>query len=231
MINVLQLAAGQGSRFIGYSELPKPFIDVNGKPMFVRAVESIGIEDANYHYLFQRKHINNYNPNQYINGQIHSIDYYTDGAATSAYHVIKNSPHRNQGWLIIDCDGIIKWNKKIDSINSGIFVEHHPWDSKSSYSYVDIDSSDILCTAEKQCISDYRNSGQYYWSSGDLFCECYEFYRDNGLRTLNEFYLSTLYNAAIKLGERVRSIQIDRFINMGTPDDLKRYLEELKNEN
>jgi hypothetical protein len=42
--------------------------------------------------------------------------------------------------------------------------------------------------------------------------------------------MSTLYNAAIKLGERVRSIQIERFINMGTPDDLKRYLEETNNE-
>ncbi len=228
MINVLQLAAGQGSRFVGYSESPKPFINIAGKPMFLHAIESINIEDANYHYLFQRKHLNNYNPAQYVQGQIHSIDYYTDGAATSAYHVIKNSPYRHQGWLVVDCDGIINWSKKIDSRNSGIFVEYHPWDSKSSYSYVDKDSRDILCTAEKQCISDYRNSGQYYWSSGDLFCECYEFYRDNGLRTLNEFYMSTLYNAAIKLGERVCSIQIDRFINLGTPDDLRSYYKEIQ---
>lgn len=230
MTNVLMLAAGKGSRFKHTTNFPKPFISINNEPMFVHALKGIGLKDVKYHFLFQETVAKKFQPEKYVDGTIHTIDAFTDGAASSAYKVLKNSPNIKQGWLIVDCDGIINWNKKFDCTQSGIFTDTHPWDPRSSYSYVDTDNN-ILCTAEKQCISRYRNTGQYYWNSGELFCECYEFYKHHNIQTLNEYYISTLYNVAIQLGETVKNIPVNRYDSVGTPDALELYLEKFLNEN
>ena len=49
MINIVIPMAGLGSRFVkkGY-EKPKPFIDVNGKPMIVRVLENLSYPNAKY---------------------------------------------------------------------------------------------------------------------------------------------------------------------------------------
>ena len=50
--------AGQGSRFAkaGY-EKPKPFIDVDGKPMIVRVLENLAYPDARYILIARREHM------------------------------------------------------------------------------------------------------------------------------------------------------------------------------
>jgi len=226
MINVLQLAAGKGSRFADYSDLPKPFINVDGMPMFKRAFESLGLQDVRYHILFQQEHVNLYNPKQYVpTATIHTIDYYTDGAATSANYVISNSEYKIQPWLIIDCDFIIDWDMQTLPACSAVFVEEHAWDVKSSYSKIDQDGN-ISCVAEKQPISQYRNTGHYYWETGNLFCESYNFYKTNDIRILNEFYISPLYNYAIQTGHKVKPVAVNKYLPIGTPADLEKYLNE-----
>ena len=226
MINVLQLAAGQGSRFSEYSELPKPFIKVDGIPMFFRAYDSMNLidEDVRYHILFQETHVEKYNPQRYVpHAHIHTIDHYTDGAATSAMTVINNSEFRNEPWLIIDCDFILEWDGEWNPEHSGVFVHHiEQWETKSSYSAIDNDNN-VVAVAEKQPISNYRNTGHYYWNTGDLFCESYNYYLDNNIRILNECYMAPLYNAAIRMGNTVKAIQVDDYIPIGTPADLEKY--------
>ena len=91
MINVLQLASGKGSRFTEYSTVPKPFIKVDGIPMFLRAYDSMDLDyldNIRYHVLFQESHVEQHNPQRYApDAHIHTIDHYTDGAATSAMSV------------------------------------------------------------------------------------------------------------------------------------------------
>ena len=56
-INILIPAAGAGSRFAkeGYTK-PKPFIDVLGKPMIVRVLENLKVDDAHYIIILQKSH-------------------------------------------------------------------------------------------------------------------------------------------------------------------------------
>ncbi len=56
-INILIPAAGAGSRFAkeGYIK-PKPFIDVLGKPMIVRVLENLKVDDAHYIIILQKSH-------------------------------------------------------------------------------------------------------------------------------------------------------------------------------
>lgn len=223
MINVLQLAAGKGSRFKDYIDIPKPFIPVDGVPMFQRAYESLGLSDVRYHLLCQESHAQEYNPVQYNENMIlHTIDYYTDGAATSAYSVIAYSPFKHEPWLIIDCDFIIVGKINLPDSN-GIIVEKKPWDPKSSYSYIG-DDCRIKCVAEKQPISEFRNTGQYLFETGELFCRAYEFYRENNLLSQGEFYIAPLYNYVVQHSD-VFPINISKYIPIGTPRDLEHYNE------
>ena len=58
MINIVIPMAGQGSRFAkaGY-EKPKPFIDVDGKPMIVRVLENLAYPDARYILIARKEHM------------------------------------------------------------------------------------------------------------------------------------------------------------------------------
>jgi dTDP-glucose pyrophosphorylase len=230
MVNVLQLAAGKGSRFKDHTAIPKPFIDVDGYPMFLRAFKSLNLHNIRYHLLCQEEHVKKYNPARYVNDAIiHTLDYYTDGAATSAYSVISCSMFKHEPWLIVDCDFIIKWNGVINLNSNGIFVEYKPWDPKSSYSYID-DSNMIKAVAEKQPISNFRNTGQYLFESGYLFCDAYDFYKKNKISSNGEFYIAPLFNYIIINGHSVTPINIDNYTPIGTPMDLETY-NETKNTN
>lgn len=224
MINVLQLAAGKGSRFKDYTDVPKPFIPVDGKPMFLTSYESLGLENVRYHLLCQKSHVEKYNPMQYKEDMIlHSLDYYTDGAATSAYSVIAYSAFKSEPWLIIDCDFIMHWNPVLPENSSACLVEKKQWDIKSSYSVVVNDN--IVAIAEKQPISMYRNTGQYLFETGELFCEAYEFYKEREMLSSGEFYIAPLFNFIIQKGSTVKALKVDEYIPIGTPSDLEKYNE------
>src|ERR1700712_4646480 len=58
MINIVIPMAGLGSRFAkeGY-EKPKPFIDVDGKPMISRVIENLYYPDAHYTLIGRKEHL------------------------------------------------------------------------------------------------------------------------------------------------------------------------------
>jgi NDP-sugar pyrophosphorylase family protein len=232
MLNVLQLCAGKGSRFAEYSQTPKPFLDVHGDPMFVAAIKSLNLgNDVRHHFLFQERALTQYKPSQYVDGLFYGIDHYTDGAATSAAYVIRNNKFRHEPWLIVDCDFIVSYDsttfKSVYNHTNCIFVQNRSFDIKSSYSCVD-SNMNILGVAEKQPISRYRNSGQYHWVSGDVFIQSYDFYTDNGLVSLGEYYTAPLYNYAIQNGIPTMAIEVDSFTPIGTPMDYERYIHEIR---
>lgn len=223
-LNILQLCAGKGSRFADFTETPKPFIDVNGKQMFTYALDSLNIPegtDVRYHLLFQEKHVSTYNP-QYKDATVYSIDYYTDGAATSASHVIANSEYIDEQWLIVDCDFVL--NLDFNSFRSEtvdrsvILVEPSQWDKKSSYSCVD-ETMRVHGVAEKQPISKFRNTGQYHFQSGTIFMEAYNFFKNSDMTSEGEFYIAPLYNYIIQSGKTVKAFEVNKFNPIGTPKD------------
>ena len=216
-INVLVLAAGQGSRFKEYTNIPKPFINVLGMPMYEHALSFLNIKNEyETHLLFQEE----YAPTS--KHTVHTINRYTEGAAESAYTVVQK--HKNEPWLIMDCDAVIETDS-IEYNHSSILVELvSTFDTRASYSL--IHNNKILCTAEKQVISKNRNVGVYFWSSGEVFCESYEYARSIEYKINNEYYISPLYNIAIRNGENVIPTFVNRFVPIGVPTDLEKYINE-----
>ena len=215
-INVLVLAAGKGSRFKNYTNIPKPFIDVKGVPMFLHALSFLNISNpVNVHVLFQKSMLYKFDIPKDI--KVHTINHFTEGAAESAYYVIKN--YKDSAWLILDCDAVIQTNK-LTLDESCILVESQSeFDPRASYSY--IDNNQILCTAEKQVISNNRNVGMYFWSSGKIFCDSFEYAKTIQYKVNNEYYISPLYNIAIQKGEKVIPKYVNKFIPIGVPEDLE----------
>ena len=231
MLNVLQLCAGKGSRFKSMSDVPKPFIHLNGVPMFQSAIDSLGFKTARIHYLFQETHVKEYNPAQYINEKdiVHTVNHYTSGAATSATIVVRDSEYRHEPWLIVDCDFMLNtpydsadYEAVLNSSNESVsMVQYAPWDVAGSY--VCLVDSKIIGVAEKQPISKYKNTGHYHWSTGDMLIDAYDFYLENDLMSNGEFYIAPLYNYLIQNDIPCSVYFTKGFIPIGTPADYKEY--------
>jgi HAD superfamily hydrolase (TIGR01509 family) len=113
-VTVLIPMAGAGSRFAkeGY-KLPKPLIDVNGKPMIQRVVENLNI-DGNYVFVVQKEHYENYNLGTILplivpGCKIVQTQGLTEGAACTtllAKEFINNDDHL----LIANSDQFVEWD-------------------------------------------------------------------------------------------------------------------------
>lgn len=232
-VNILIPMAGLGSRFAdaGY-ELPKPLIQVNGKPMIQRVVEDISI-DGNYIYIVQKEHYEDYNLEELLNSitpgcEIVQINGATEGAAASsltAKHLINN----DFPLVIANSDQITNWDADLflelaqsNPIDGSIVVFES---DNPKWSYADTDEFGYLTSvAEKQVISEQATAGIYLWTKGSDYVTFAEQMIDKNLRTNGEFYICPVYNEAILAGKKFTVFHIDSMSGIGTPEDLEKYL-------
>jgi len=79
--------------------------------------------------------------------------------------------------------------------------------------------------AEKRPISDLATVGIYYWKKGADYVKYAEQMISKNIRVNNEFYVCPVFNEAIADGKLVRVKNIQKMWGIGTPEDLKTYLE------
>lgn len=242
MINILIPMAGLGSRFAkeGYDK-PKPFIDVNGKPMIVRVLENLAYPDANYiligrkDHLEQEKNLINEIKSQF-NVTFIGIDKLTEGTACTALYA-RYLIHNETPLLIANSDQIVDINiaefiddcftRKLDgSILTFIDQERNP-----KWSFAKLDGNLLVSEVqEKKPISDYATVGIYFFSKGENFVNSAIDMLVRNDRVNNEFYTCPVYNYLIEENMRIGiyNIDVNAMHGIGTPDDLKAYLKCLK---
>lgn len=232
-INVLIPMAGAGSRFVdaGY-DLPKPLIDVGGKPMIHRVVNNLNL-NANYIFIIQKEHYEKYDLANVLNyiadtSHIFVIDGMTDGAARTtlaAVHAINN----DTPLIIANSDQLVAWDSS-EFVN--IVKKNHAVavfkDNDPKWSYAQIDDGVVTEVAEKRVISDYATTGIYGWKTGADYVKYAEQMIDKDIKTNNEFYIAPVYNEAILNGDTVLPYFVEEMHGIGTPEDLELYLEENK---
>lgn len=236
-LNILIPMAGAGSRFesVGYT-FPKPLIDVNGKPMIQVVIDNLNIE-ANYIYVVQKNHSEKYNLKSLLNlltpnCKVIEVDGLTEGAACTAL-MAKNFIDNNNPLLIVNSDQFVEWdsNEFMYKMNEtkcdgGIltFKSTHP-----KWSFVKKDKNGIVLeVAEKNPISDDATVGIYYWKKGSDFVKYSEFMIQKNLRVNKEFYICPVFNLAIEDSKKIRAVSISKMWGLGTPEDLKFFLENKK---
>ncbi len=236
-MNVLIPMAGAGKRFeeMGYS-FPKPLVDVDGKPMIQVVVDSLNI-DAKYIYVVQKEHYEKYNLKHLLNlispnCEIIQIDEMTEGAACTTL-LAEEYINNDEPLLMANSDQYLDWNSNefmysmiADDIDGGIltFTATHP---KWSFAKLD-DSGFVERVAEKDPISDIATVGVYFWTKGSDYVKYCKQMIEKDIRTNNEFYVCPVYNQGIEDGKKIKTYHIDRkqMWGLGTPEDLKRFLDE-----
>jgi len=236
-LNILIPMAGAGSRFekAGYT-FPKPLIDVKNKPMIQVVVENLNIK-ANYVYIVQKSHREKYNLDTLLNlitpnCKIVEVDGLTEGAACTAL-LAKEFINNNQPLFFANSDQFVEWdsNEFMYKMNEteadgGIvtFEATHP-----KWSFAKINEKGLVTeVAEKNPISNIATVGYYYWKHGSDFIKYAEKMIQEDIRINNEFYVCPVFNQAIADGKEIRTFNIDKMWGLGTPEDLKCYLENYK---
>jgi UDP-N-acetylglucosamine diphosphorylase / glucose-1-phosphate thymidylyltransferase / UDP-N-acetylgalactosamine diphosphorylase / glucosamine-1-phosphate N-acetyltransferase / galactosamine-1-phosphate N-acetyltransferase len=238
MINIVIPMAGEGQRFkdAGYAK-PKPFIDVNGKPMISRVIENLQYEDAHFYLLARKDHIEQ---EKALVDEISSmykstfipIESLTEGTACTVLFARKYI-NNNNPLLIANSDQLVDikmsnfiddcFDRKLDgSILTFTDNEKNP---KWSFAKTD-DQGFVIEVKEKSPISNLATVGIYLFSAGAVFVDAAIDMIINNDRANNEFYTCPAYNYAIQSAKKigVYTIKQEQMHGLGTPDDLDDYL-------
>ena len=238
-MNILIPMAGQGSRFkdVGY-RLPKPLIDINGKPMIQRVVENLNI-NGKYIFVVRQEHCEKYDLPSLLkrivpNCEIVIADGLTEGQACSAL-LAKDHIDSSEPLLIVNSDNYFVWDTENflhmiqnPDVHGTVFTFKD--NSKSlnwSYAKVD-DDGNVLEVAEKNPISDNALAGAFYWRRGSDFVQCTNEMIEKDIRVNNEFYIAPVYNELIEDGKSLIPFYVHNMWGLGTPEDLRYYLENKK---
>ena len=229
--------AGAGKRFqeAGYKE-PKPLIDVCGKPMIKRVIDSLSGDELGINYIFvvQEEHLQ-MGLEKYLDnkGTIVSINKMTEGAACTT--LLASEHINNESELIIaNCDQYIDWIFQ-DFVAScmefdGCLATFNS--TNPHHSYAKLKKGIVTEVAEKIVISDKASAGIYYFKSGASYVSAANRMIEKNIRTNNEFYICPVYNELISDKKIISNFEIN--VNnkhmLGTPEELKIFLDKVINE-
>lgn len=232
-INVIIPMAGAGNRFqqAGYT-MPKPLIDVSGKPMIQLVVENLNI-DGNYIFIIQKQHSIGGSLQTFLNTIVPNciileVDELTDGPACTAL-LAKDYIDNNTPLIIVNCDQIIhdfdvdkliEFSKinKADGV-LGAFIS-----SSKKNSYMKLDpQGEVTEIKEKIVISNIATNGLHFWINGKDFVSSSLEMIKAGEKYNNEFYIAPTYNYLVNNGKKILPYFYNLHFPIGTPEDLNKY--------
>ncbi len=236
-LNIIIPMAGAGSRFeqAGYT-FPKPLIDVEGKPMIQVVVENLNMV-ANFIFIVQKSHRIKYNLDTLLNiiapnCKIIEVDGLTEGAACTAL-LAKDLINNDNPLFFANSDQFVSWDSnefmykmQETDCDGGIvtFESIHP-----KWSFAKVNEFGLVTeVAEKNPISNMATVGFYYWKHGSDFVKYAEQMIGKNIRVNNEFYVCPVFNQAIEGGKSIRTFEVNKMWGLGTPEDLKYFIENHK---
>lgn len=219
MLRVIIPMAGSGRRFAeaGY-DLPKPMIDVCGKPMIERVMESLTPSSGAEFVRLSRD----------VVGE-------TEGAVDTLLRC--TDLRSDEPVLVANCDqwiapGIIDdFLSQVPRKHAGVSLStradasvmtfnstnpHHSYVTASPHLGV------VSSIAEKRVISDEAVLGVYWFRSGDLLADYAEKAMASGERLNGECYISTIIALMVADGLTVTAFEVDVHDKamLGTPEEL-----------
>ena len=221
MINIVIPMAGAGSRFsvAGY-DLPKPFIDVNGKMMIEHVLDGIQIPNATYTLIIQRAFQAEHGDKLDLLARKYGVRFVaveklTQGAsctALAAHELINN----DDMVVFADSDNFFDntafrnfiADAKTRNLDGSLLTFNT---NEPCFSFAETDSDEfVIRTAEKDPISNHAITGVYLFAHGRDFVRCAINMMIYGDRAKNEYYMSNVYNWAIKSGLKIGVFDIKK---------------------
>jgi NDP-sugar pyrophosphorylase family protein len=232
-MNIIIPMAGLGSRFFTEQyKLPKPLIDIRGKPMIQRAIETLDL-DGDYFFLLRQteytKQMVDVIKSVVPKATIKIINYITEGPACSAL-LFEREIDTEDELVIANCDQIMSWNSNMFLRNARVYdgavVTYHSDTEKNSYARLNKRGL-VTEIREKEVISNVSLNGIHYWNDSYRFiAAAKEMIAANDRAENGEFYIGPTYNYMIRDNYRVGIYHIpnEQHHPVGVPADLERYL-------
>lgn len=228
-LKIVMPMAGEGRRFrdAGYA-VPKPFIEVDGIPMYERVLESLGISARTF--LLTR----DWDGHQVdlgdkrVPAQVIKVPSLTEGAASTVL-LAGEELDSDDALIIVNSDNIVGFDfarmhrECVRKDTAGcivVFRDDHP---KWSFAKLGPDGF-VTEVAEKRPISDMATAGVYYWRRARDFARYARQMIAQDKRVNGEFYVCPVYNEAIADGKRITVQEARAFHSVGTPEDLDAYV-------
>lgn len=239
-LHIIMPMAGEGSRFKkeGWST-PKPLIDLKGKPLFMRAIESVKIDNApiKYSLIVRQEHIDNYDIENSIIGilpqaKVFSVKETTRGAVETCL-IAESHIDDDDAIVVIDCDLEFSSTKYKDLIEKSLNMEAEYGggalvsfsSNEPRYSYAEIDADGmVIRTAEKEVISNHALCGAYFFASGKQFKRVAHELLNEPVMEKPEYYVSLLYNYLLREGSPVYLAKMEMYRSYGTPEELQKWI-------
>lgn len=236
--------SGFGERFrrAGYN-VPKPLINVEGKPIISHVIDLFPGE-KNLHFICNEDHLNNskFKMKEILSeiapeAKIHAIEPHKLGpvhAISKIYDYIND----DLPTIINYCDFTCYWDwsqvkdKMLHPSIDGCIPAYkgfHPHSlGNTNYAYMKTQNDTVLDIQEKQPytknrMQEYASSGTYYFKNGMLLKKSCEFIFEENHNTNGEFYASMLYKYLFARKKNVSVIELEHFMQWGTPQDLNEY--------
>ena len=239
----VMLMAGGGKRFSerGYA-LPKPLIEVDQKPMFLKAIEYFPKAQKTM-FVCLKEHLKNYKLESkirkvYPDSEIKVIEELTQGQACTCRKALIDQD-KDLSIFVGSCDNGMIWDEEkyqslIDDESIGAIVwtfRKHPALklNPKMYGWVKVDDKDnvLEVSVKKPISSDYYNDhaivGCFYFRRVEYFLDSVNNLINKNIRINNEFYIDSCINELIEKNIKVKVFEIKEYIGWGTPDNLGSY--------
>lgn len=238
--------AGEGSRFknAGWTT-PKPLIELDGKPLFIRAIDSVKIDDVKmkYSFIVRKEHIDDYKIDVSIqeilpDAKVYYVEKTTRGAVETCL-IAEDNIADDDAIVVMDCDLEFKSDEYVRLIKDSLEQSSEEarggalvsFDSDlPRYSYAELAPNGMVVrTAEKEVISNHALCGAYFFSSGREFKEAAHNLVNAQIMEKSEFYVSLLYNRLLKDKSPVTLAKVQEYYSYGTPEELSQHNKLLNN--
>ncbi len=231
-MNIVMPMAGRGSRFTDAGvQVPKPLIQVRGRPMYAWAMDSLPLALATrVIFVCLAEHLSNRALAADIRSRyaalspvIVGLDHVTQGQACTVLEA-REYIDNTEPLVIFNADTYVRSSlearlRTLDSRIAGLLsVFHAPGDK---WSFARTDGTDrVVETAEKRRISEWATTGLYHFTRGADFVREADAMIADDERERGEFYVAPVYNRLIRAGADVRIDIADEVHVLGTPEDL-----------
>lgn len=229
-LHLIMPMGGGGTRFENHGfTLPKPLIEIYGKPFFYWAAQSIVkfVDIENITFVVLKEHIENFYIDRtikefYPDAKINVIPHVLKGAVLTCIEGITNIPEESP-IIFNDCDHLFLSNafydfckkQKFSEIDAALLTFKSDADK---YSYVAYDEQgNVSKTVEKQVVSNDAICGAYYFRNKNIFSSAVEKYLINC--SYSEYFISGVYNIMADEHMTIKTFETGEHISFGTPDE------------
>lgn len=236
-MNIVIPMAGRASRFkeAGY-EIPKPFIEINGKPMVKWATDAISFLDAKLIFIVLKEHVDSFQIDRKLKGLYPDSTVIvstgvTEGAACTVL-LAKELIDNDEELIVYNGDQYFEGavREAVESLPEDVvalipvFKATHP---RWSFAKADADGY-VTEVAEKVPISSNATVGLYYFKKGkDFVWAANEMIRKD-IRRNNEFYVCPVFNELVSRGDKIRIFRVSAMWGLGTPEDVEYFVKYYK---